>query len=78
MVYGLRNKFRVHMLREKPVYTKEDLDKIASGHMSILPSFLRKESDMYRWLAVYKTFLKAGLSSQEASEETDNRILWYD
>lgn len=74
MVYGLRNKFRVHILRSDPILTKEDLDKIASKYTSPLHSCLGTPS----WLALYNAFTKAGLSTQRASEETDNRIIWYD
>jgi hypothetical protein len=78
MVQGLGNKFRVYILKKDPVYTKEDLDRIASTHISPLPSCLRKENDMHRWHAVYYAFVKAGLSTKKASEETDHRIIWYD
>ena len=74
MVYGLKNKFRVHVLRKEPVYSKEVLDKIASKHLSPLPSCLKKPS----WRSLYCTFLKAGLSPEKAAEETDERIIWYD
>ena len=78
MVYGLRNKFRVHILRKKPVYTRKDLNKIANRHISPLPRCLTNESDMSKWLKVYNAFVSAGLSTKEASEETDERIIWYD
>ena len=77
-VQGLRNNFRVYVFGKPPKYTKKDLDKIASRHISPLPSCLRKESDMDEWLAVYNAFRAAGLSTKRASEETDERKLWYD
>lgn len=78
MVYGLKNKFRVHILREEPVYSKEDLDKIVGKHISPLPACLKNVSAMSEWLTVYHAFTKAGLSSKKATEETDERIIWYD
>jgi len=73
-VIGLRNKFRVHILRKGPVYTKEDLDKIASKYVPHLPSCLGRPS----WFSLYNAFVKAGLSEEKASKETDERIIWYD
>jgi hypothetical protein len=73
-VHGLRNMFRVHILGKEPRYTKKDLDKIASKYKSPLPSCLKAPS----WLALYNAFIKAGLSPQRASEETDDRIISYD
>lgn len=78
MAHGLKNKFRVYILRKEPVYTKEDLDKIASKYMSPLPSCLKSENDGDKWHKVYNAFIKAGLSSEKASKETDERIVWYD
>lgn len=78
MVQGLGNKFRVYILKKDPVYTKEGLDRIASMHISPLPSCLRKISDMAEWLAVYYAFKALGLSTKKASEETDARKFWYD
>jgi hypothetical protein len=78
MIQGLGNKFRVYILKKDPVYTKEDLDRIASKHISPLPSCLTNEKDGDKWRKVYYAFVKAGLSTQRASEETDHRIIWYD
>ena len=78
MAHGLRNKFRVYVLRKEPAYTKEDLDKIASKHMSPLPSCLKSENDEDKWHKVYNAFIKAGLPPEKASKETDERIVWYD
>lgn len=59
-VHGLRNKVRVYILKKEPVYSKEDLVKIAD-----------KATIPIEWRSVYGAFLGAGMPRDKASEALD-------
>lgn len=52
----------------KKKYTKEELDEISR----------KARRGLYSWQTVYNAFIDAGLSPEEAKEETDKRVMLLD